>query len=113
MDFRVTGRDTQEQPYNNEHGDLTDAQTRRATGGYKETKFHHGSARSRICPYVPLVFPDQLTLERKGAMLYHVSEEVKKGIARNAENSRKHRGTSEETITGRPSRRKSTILSSL
>jgi hypothetical protein len=40
MDFRGNRGDTQEQPYDNEHGRPLSMSNRRATGGYKETKFH-------------------------------------------------------------------------
>jgi len=54
MDFRGNRDDTQEQPYDNEHGRPLSMPNRRATGGYKETKFRRvgegvGFARSTAC----------------------------------------------------------------
>jgi hypothetical protein len=40
MGFRGNRGDTQGQPYENEHGRPLSMPFRRATGGYKETKFH-------------------------------------------------------------------------
>ena len=89
------------------------------TGGQqvdiRKRNFTMGRQGSRICPYVPLVFQGQHNLGRgKGQCFYHVSEEVKeRGLHGSAENSRKHPGTSEETIPEGQAGERVPILSSL
>ena len=54
MDFRGNRGDTQEKPYDNEHGRPLPMLIRRATGRYKETKFYRvgegvGFAHNTAC----------------------------------------------------------------
>ncbi len=74
-----------------------------------------GSARESDLPILPLVSQGQHNLGRgKGQCFYHVSEEVKeRGLHGSAENSRKHPGTSEETIPEGKAGEGVSILSSL
>ena len=59
MDFRGNRGDTQGQPYENEHGRPLAMLYRRATGGYKETKFHWVGKGVGVAPvsYTHLTLP--------------------------------------------------------
>ena len=73
-----------------------------------------GSARESDLLIVPLVSQRQHNFGRgKGQYFYHVFEEEKERRLRNAENSRKDPGTSEETIPEGQAGKGVPILSSL
>ena len=73
-----------------------------------------GSVRESDLPIVPLLSQRLHNFGRgKGQCLYHVSEEEKERRLRNAVNSRKDSGTSEETIPEGQAATGVPILSSL
>ena len=76
MDFRGNRGDTQEQPYENEHGRPLPMLNRQLVDIRKRSFTR--SARESDLPIVPLVFQGQHNLGRgKGQYFYQVSEEVK------------------------------------
>ena len=77
MDFRGNRGDTQEQPYDNEHGRPLSMLWKRQLVDIRRRNFT-GSIRESELLIVPLVFQGQHNLGRgKGQYFYQVSEEVK------------------------------------
>jgi hypothetical protein len=62
MDFRGNRGNTQGQPYDNEHGRPLSMPNRRATGGYKETKFHRVGKGVGFAHMYRLYSEDNITL---------------------------------------------------
>jgi len=62
MGFRCNRGDTQGQPYDNEHGRPLSMPFRRATGGYKETKFHRVDKGVGFAHITACILKDSITL---------------------------------------------------
>ncbi|HXX81562.1 MAG TPA: hypothetical protein VEI46_08430 [Thermodesulfovibrionales bacterium] len=69
MGFRGNRGDTQGQPYDNEHGRSLSMLIRRATGGYKGTKFHRVGKGVGVAHRTAWIPRTAQPWEREGAIL--------------------------------------------